>query len=88
MSSKSAFLTLLLGIKFAANANVTKLIKKGGATDGELAIAVKTTKQYKEDKNLQAEVAKIIASAETPKPEAKQEPEKARTFRSGERRGY
>ena len=88
MSSKSAFLTLLLGMKFAANANVTKLLKKGGATDGELAIAVKTTKQYKEDGNLQVEVAKVIAGAENPKPEAKPEPAKAQTTRSGERRGY
>jgi len=88
MSSKSAFLILLMGMKFAANANVTKLLKKGNATDGELAIAVKTTKQYKDSKELQAEVAKVIATAETPKPEAKAEPAKTQTSRSGERRGY
>ncbi len=88
MSSKSAFFTLLLGMKFAANANVTKLLKKDGVSDGELAVAVKTTKQYKENKDLQAEVARVIASAGTPKPETKPEPEKAQTSRSGERRGY
>lgn len=88
MSSKSAFFTLLMGMKFAANANVSKLLKKGNATDGELAIAVKTTKQYKESKELQAEVAKVIAGSETPKPEAKAEPEKAQTSRAGEPRRY
>lgn len=88
MSSKSSFFTLLSGMKFAANANVTKLLKKGNVSDGELAIAVKTTKQYKENESLQAEVAKVIAGAETPKPEAKPEPKKAQTTRSGERRGY
>jgi len=88
MSSKSAFFTLLMGMKFAANANVSKLIKNGNATDGELAIAVKTTKQYKDSKELQAEVAKVIATAADPKPEAKPEPVKTQTSRSGERRGY
>ena len=86
--SKSAFMTLLLGFKFAANANVSKLLKKDDVTDGELAIAVKTTKQYKENKDLQTEVAKVIAGANNPKPEAKPEPPKAQTSRSGERRGY
>ena len=88
MSSKSDFFTLLSGMKFAANANVTKLLKSGKATDGELAVAVKTTKQYKEDRDLQGVVAKVIAGAETPKAEAKPEPEKTTTHRGGERRGY
>ena len=86
MSSKSAFKVLLLGMKFAASANVVKLLKKEDATDAELAIATKTTKAYKEDKNLQAEVAKVLANAVVPKPEPVKEPERMNTYRSGEPR--
>ena len=86
MSSKSAFKVLLLGVKFAASANVVKLLKKESVTDAELAIAVKTTKAYKEDKNLQAEVAKVLANATVPKPEPAKEQERKSTDRSGEPR--
>jgi hypothetical protein len=88
MSSKSAFFTLLMGFKFAANANVAKLLKKDNPSDGELAVAVKTTKQYKESKELQDAATKVINDAEAPKPEAKPEPAKATSTRSGERRGW
>jgi hypothetical protein len=88
MSSKRAFFILLAGIKFAANANVTKLLKKGSATDAELAIAVKTTKQYKENKDLQTEVAKVIATTTAPVAEKKEEPVKPTTGRGAEPRRY
>ena len=86
MSSKSAFKVLLLGMKFAASANVVKLLKKESVTDAELAIATKTTKAYKEDRNLQAEVAKVLANAVIPAPEPAKEPERKSTYRSGEPR--
>ena len=86
MSSKSAFKVLLLGVKFAASANVVKLLKKEDVTDAELAIATKTTKAYKEDRNLQAEVAKVLANAVIPTPEPVKEPERKSTYRGGEPR--
>ena len=86
MSSKSAFKVLLLGMKFAASANVVKLLKKESVTDAELAIATKTTKAYKEDRNLQAEVAKVLANAVIPTPAPAKEPERKSTYRSGEPR--
>ena len=86
MSSKSAFKVLLLGMKFAASANVVKLLKKESVTDAELAIATKTTKAYKEDRNLQAEVAKVLANAVVPTPEPAKEPERKSTCRGGEPR--
>lgn len=86
MSSKSAFKVLLLGVKFAASANVVKLLKKESVTDAELAVAVKTTKAYKEDKNLQAEVAKVLANATVPTPEPTKEQERKSTTRCGEPR--
>ena len=86
MSSKSAFKVLLLGVKFAASANVVKLLKKESVTDAELAVAVKTTKAYKEDRNLQAEVAKVLANATVPTPEPAKEQERKSTTRGGEPR--
>ena len=86
MSSKSAFKALLLGVKFAASANVVKLLKKEDVTDAELAIATKTTQAYKENKDLQAEVAKVLANATVPAPVPDKEPERKSTNRSGEPR--
>ena len=86
MNSKSAFKVLLLGVKFAASANVVILLKNEDATDAELAIATKTTKAYKENKDLQAEVAKVLANAVIPTPEPAKEPERKSTYRSGEPR--
>ena len=63
-----------------------KAKKKEEVTDAELAIATKTTKAYKEDKNLQAEVAKVLANAVIPTPEPVKEPERMNTYRSGEPR--
>jgi hypothetical protein len=62
----STFTSFLLQFKFAPNANVAKLLKSGTATDAELAQAVKTTKQYKENKDLQTQVAVVIAKATEP----------------------
>ena len=69
--SKSSFRILLTGFVFASNAKVTKLLKSEKSTDAELAAAVKSTKAYKEDKNLQIGVAEVIAKAigkTTPEP--------------------
>lgn len=80
---KTSFRALLLGFVFAANAKVTKLLKNEKSTDAELAAAVKSTKAYKEDKDLQDAVAEVIANAidkTTP------EPAKSESGKSGEPR--
>jgi len=80
--SKSNFRTLLLSLTFAKNAKVTGLLKNEKTTDLELAAAVKSTKAYKENLDLQAEVATIIAGT----PEPKKEPEKVTSGCAGEPR--
>ena len=89
MSKKSIFATLLLGMSFAANAKVSKSLKKinegGSVSDEVLAAEAKTTKAYKEDKDFAKKVDEIIAGkveASQPKPE----PAKTTTSRPGERR--
>jgi hypothetical protein len=79
--SKSSFRILLTGFVFASNAKVTKLLKSEKSTDAELAAAVKSTKAYKEDKNLQTVVSEVIAKAiGTSAPE----PLKSKTAKEGE----
>jgi len=76
----SKFRLSLLNYRFAANAKVTSLLKGTKSTDLELATAVKSTKAYKDSKDLQTEVAIIIAGKPTPA----QEPEKSKSKADGE----
>ena len=76
MSKNSVFVTLLLSMSFAANAKVSKSLKKinegGSVSDAVLAAEAKTTKAYKEDKDFAKKVDEIVAGkveASQPKPE-------------------
>ncbi len=72
----------LLGMKFASNAKVTKLLKSE-ASDLELAQASKTTKPYKEDAEFKSIVDGIIEKSTSTKIV---EPKKSNSTRSGEPR--
>lgn len=84
----TSFMSLLLTFKFAPTAKVSKLLKSGTATDSELALAVKSTKEYKENKELQKEVAIIIANSKEAVIEKKAEPVQIPTSRGGEPRRW
>ncbi len=89
MTKNSVFATMLLGIKFAANAKVSKSLKKvkegSSVSDEILAAEAKTTKRYKEDKDFAAHVDSII-EGKLKESAPKQEPKKVTTTRLGEYR--
>lgn len=81
----TAFAQYLAGITFAANSKVKKLLKSGRGTDLELAMAVKTTKAYKEDPDLASMAESIIAGKSN---EKKDEPAMSQTKSNGEPRRF
>jgi hypothetical protein len=87
MSKVTVFVSLLMSMNFAANAKVSKSLKrieKGEKIDDAiLAAEAKTSKAYKEDAAFAAKVDAIIAG-KVEKPKA--EPAKTTTNRSGEPR--
>lgn len=83
--SKLNFVALLVGMSFAANSNVKKLLKSGKATDKELAAAATTTAPYKKDADFKKVVDDILNESDAPKAV---EPTKSRTGRSGEPSRY
>jgi len=89
MSTNSVFVALLLSMSFAANAKVSKSLKKVQSgekiDDAILAAECKTTKAYKEDSEFAKTVDDII-NGKVKASEAKPEPAKTTTGRGGEYR--
>lgn len=65
------YIQLVRTFKFAVNSKAAKLLK-GEPSEKELALAVKTTKAYKEDAKLMAATDNVIAGKEAA-PKAKEE---------------
>ena len=78
--SKKSFAETLKSYQFSKSAKVTNLLNKG-ASDKELALAVMTTKAYKDSESLRNEVEKIL---ETKTEETKTKETKSATQYSGE----
>lgn len=77
------------GIKLAANSKAKKLIELCGS-EVEIAIALQTTKAYKDDKELRELCKKVVEDAGNKQAESNTKPEKmSSSIRCGEReRGW
>lgn len=77
------------GIKLAANSKAKKLIELCGS-EVEIAIALQTTKAYKDDKELRELCKKVVEDAGNKQAESNAKPEKvSSSTRDGEReRGW
>lgn len=77
------------GIKLAANSEAKKLIELCGS-EVEIAIALQTTKAYKDDKELRELCKKVVEDAGNKQAESNAKPEKmSSSIRCGEReRGW
>ncbi len=77
------------GIKLAANSKAKKLIELCGS-EVEIAIALQTTKAYKDDKELRELCKKVVEDAGNKQAESNAKPEKmSSSIRCGEReRGW
>lgn len=77
------------GIKLAANSKAKKLIELCGS-EVEIAIALQTTKAYKDDKELRELCKKVVEDAGNKQTESNTKPEKmSSSIRCGEReRGW
>ncbi len=77
------------GIKLAANSKAKKLIELCGS-EVEIAIALQTTKAYKDDKELRELCKKVVEDAGNKQAESNAKPEKmSSSIRYGEReRGW
>lgn len=73
-------------IKLAANAKAKKLIE-GNADEAQIAVAMKSTKAYKENAELRSLCEDIISNAGKRQAERKETPTSTST-RSGERTRY
>lgn len=72
-------------IKLAANSKAKKLIELGGS-EVEIAIALQTTKAYKDDKELRELCKKVVEDAGNKQAESNAKPEKmSSSIRCGER---
>ncbi len=86
MNKKTTYFELVSAQKFSASSNAAKLIKTGNVSDQELAMAVKSTKAYKENAEIKKatdEALKGGTAEKAPKKEDVQQTEKG-----GERRRY
>lgn len=73
------------GIKLAANSKAKKLIELCGS-EVEIAIALQTTKAYKDDKELRELCKKVVEDAGNKQAESNAKPEKmSSSIRCGER---
>ena len=76
------------GIKLAANSKALKLINNG-ASEAEVAVALQTTKAYKEDSTLRQMCQEVVAEAGKEQADSAKKPENhSNSAREGENERY